>query len=77
MTLEFFAGHGNPARSIFSRTVNNVVVFKIPLHTAHQQFPSRVIVRAADGHVISNGGGLYQHAGRLRVIFGDRRTTDA
>jgi hypothetical protein len=62
VTLEFFAGHGNPARTISSRAVNNVVVFKIPPHTAHRQFPSRVIVRAADGHVISNGGGLYQHA---------------
>jgi hypothetical protein len=63
VTLEFFAGHGNPARAISSHAVNNVVVFKIPSHTAHQQFPSRVIVRAADGHVIPNTGGPYQHAG--------------
>ena len=52
VTLEFFAGRGNPARTIISDAVNNVVVFKIPPHTGHQQSPSRVIVRAADGHVI-------------------------
>jgi hypothetical protein len=60
VTLEFFAGHGDPARAISSRAVNNVVVFKIPPHTAHQQFPSRVILRAADGHIIPTSGGLYQ-----------------
>jgi hypothetical protein len=49
VTLEFSAGHGDPARSISSRAVNDVVVFKIPPRTAHQQFPSRVIVRAAGG----------------------------
>jgi hypothetical protein len=53
VTLDFFAGGGNPARSITSRAVNNVVVFKIPPHTAQQQFPSRVIVRDRHGHPIS------------------------
>ena len=53
VTLDFFAGGRNPARSITSRAVNNVVVFKIPPHTAHQQFPSRVIVRDRHGHPIS------------------------
>jgi hypothetical protein len=42
VTIEFDAAGGNPTRSITSRTVNNVVVFKIPSHTAHQQFPSHV-----------------------------------
>ncbi|MFZ0091505.1 MAG: hypothetical protein WAL63_18500 [Solirubrobacteraceae bacterium] len=60
VTLEFFAGHGDPARAITSRADNNVVVFKIPSRTAHQQFPSRVIVRTADGHVISNGDTPYR-----------------
>ena len=53
VTLDFYAGGGNPARSITSRAVNNVVVFKIPPHTAHRQFPSRVIVRDRHGHPIS------------------------
>lgn len=52
VTLEFDAGGGNPARSITSRAVNNVVVFKIPPHTAHQQSPSRVTVRDRHGHPI-------------------------
>jgi hypothetical protein len=63
VTLEFSAARADPARAISSRAVNNVVVFKIAPHTAHQQFPSRVIVRAADGHVISNSAGLYQYSG--------------
>lgn len=62
VTLEFFAADGNPAPTISSRAVNNVVVFKIPPHTAHQQFPSRVIVRAPDGHIISTSESPYQHS---------------
>jgi hypothetical protein len=62
VTIEFSAGNGDPARAISSRAVNNVVVFKIPPRTAHQQFPSRVIVRTADGVVIP-GGGSYQYSG--------------
>lgn len=53
VTLEFDAGNGDPARSITSRAVNNVVVFKIPSHTGHQQSPSHVTVRDRRGHVIS------------------------
>lgn len=52
VTLEFDAAGGNPARSIASRAVNNLVVFKIPPHTAHRPFPSRVIVRDRHGHPI-------------------------
>jgi hypothetical protein len=52
VTLEFSAGHGDPARAISSRAINNVVVFKIPQRTAHQQFPSHVILRATDGHIL-------------------------
>jgi hypothetical protein len=52
VTLQFDAAGGNPARSIISRAVNNVVVFKIPPHTAHQQSPSQVIVRDRHGHPI-------------------------
>lgn len=62
VTLEFSAAHGDPARTIGSRAVNNVVVFKIPPRTADQQFPSRVIVRAADGHIISNSESTYQNS---------------
>jgi hypothetical protein len=52
VTLEFSAGQGNPARSISSRAVNNVVAFKIPPHTAHPQFPTHVVEHAADRHTI-------------------------
>ena len=43
VTLEFDAGGRDPARSITSRAVNNVVVFKIPPHTAHQQSPTATV----------------------------------
>jgi hypothetical protein len=51
-TLEFKAGHGYPARSVTSRAVNNVVVFKIPPHTYHQAFPANVALRQVDGRVV-------------------------
>jgi hypothetical protein len=52
VTLRFAAGTGDPARAITSKAINNVVAFKIPPHTAHHGFPTEVIRRAADGHII-------------------------
>ncbi len=51
-TLEFKAGHGDPARSVTSQAVNNVVVFKIPPRTYHQAFPTKVVLRRVDGTVL-------------------------
>jgi hypothetical protein len=51
-TLSFKAGGGDPARSVTSRAVNNVVVFKIPPRTYHQAFPAKFIVRGANGKII-------------------------
>jgi hypothetical protein len=33
-----------------------VVVFKIPPHTAHADFPTRIVRRRADGAVINQTG---------------------
>jgi hypothetical protein len=52
VTLEFSAGRGGPARTISSHAVNNVIVFKIPPHTAHQLSPTKVTERDAHGHTI-------------------------
>jgi hypothetical protein len=62
-TLELFAGHGDPARAVSSRAINNVVVFKIPPRTAHPQFPSHVILRAAHGHIIPTRSGTHHNSG--------------
>lgn len=51
--LQFSASRQDPARTLTSRAVNNVVVLKIPPRTAHADFPSTIIRRAANGHVIS------------------------
>ena len=53
VTLKFSASHKDPARTLTARAVNNVVVFKIPPHTAHADFPSEIIRRAKDGQIIS------------------------
>ena len=51
VTLEFDAGGGDPARSITSRAVNNVVVFKHPpAHRPSAVSVSRVTVRDRHGH---------------------------
>ena len=50
--LTYSAGQGNPARQMTSRAVNNVVVFRIPAHTAHKEFPAAVILRGHHGEVI-------------------------
>jgi hypothetical protein len=52
VTVEYAAAGRDPARTLTSTAVNNVVVFKIPRRTAHQPFPTKVIERAADGRVI-------------------------
>jgi hypothetical protein len=53
VTLYFSATSKNPARTLTSRAVNNVVVFKIPPHTPHSEFPTTITRRAANGQIIS------------------------
>jgi hypothetical protein len=53
VTLQYDPAAGVPAATIRSRAVNNVVVFKIPKRVPHQQFPSHVVVRGANGQAIT------------------------
>ena len=53
VTLKFSASRTDPARTLTAQAINNVVVFKIPPHTAHADFPSEIIRRAANGQIIS------------------------
>jgi hypothetical protein len=53
VTLYFSASSKDPARTLTSRAINNVVVFKIPPDTAHPDFPTTIIRRAANGQIIS------------------------
>jgi hypothetical protein len=53
VTLQFSAGRKYPERTLTARAINNVVVFKIPPHTAHADFPSAIIRRAANGDIVS------------------------
>lgn len=56
VTLKFSASAKDPARTLTARATNNVVVFKIPPHTAHADFPSAIIRRSAVGRIISSTG---------------------
>lgn len=56
ITLHHAAGEGDPARTITSTVVNDVAAFEVPRHTAHQDFPSDRVWRAADGHIIAVPG---------------------
>jgi hypothetical protein len=53
VTLYFSASSKDPARTLTSHAVNNVVVFKIPLHTPHAEFPTTITRRAVNGQIIS------------------------
>jgi hypothetical protein len=53
VTLYFSASSKDPARTLTSRAINNVVVFKIPPQTAHADFPTTITRRAANGQTIS------------------------
>lgn len=60
VAFHYAAGGGHPARTLMSRVVDNVYVLRIPPGTAHRSFPTRVVVRGADGRVIpppANRGG--------------------
>lgn len=56
VTMKFSASAKDPARTLTARAINNVVVFKIPPHTAHADLPSAIIRRSADGRIISSTG---------------------
>ncbi len=56
-TIHYPAGGGDPARTLTSRAVNNVVVFEVPPHTYHQDFPTHYVLRAADGSVLARSSG--------------------
>jgi hypothetical protein len=53
VTLYFSSSSEDPARTLTSHAVNNVVVFKIPPHTPHAEFPTTIIRRAANGQITS------------------------
>jgi hypothetical protein len=53
VTLQFTASSKDPARTLTSRAINNVVVFKIPPRTAHADFPTTITRRTANGQIIS------------------------
>jgi hypothetical protein len=53
ITLHYPAANRDPARTVTASVINNVVVFEVPPHTAHQDFPRNVVWRTADGHAIN------------------------
>jgi hypothetical protein len=56
VTLKFSANSDDPARTLTVHAINNVVVFKIPPHTPHADFPTAFIWRSPEGHIISSTG---------------------
>jgi hypothetical protein len=56
VTLKFSASTNAPARSLTAQAINNVVVFKIPPHTPHADFPTAFIWRSAAGLITSRSG---------------------
>lgn len=53
VTLKFRSSRRDPARTLTSQAINNVVVFKIPRRTADPDFPSAIIRLAANGQIVT------------------------
>lgn len=69
VTLRYAASGRYPARTITSDVVNNVYVLKVPPRTAHQPFPTQVLLRMADGRVVP-ASSLMPHGSGIQTLSG-------